>query len=129
MGLLDRLNGAKQRLWSPITVWMAETGSDKLVRAGEPALVVVEVQGEDDGTAERVELFLKLVGLGIDSKRTWPLAEVPKVVGRHELRVTHPDRAAAVVRELRRVHVRVDPAPHQGHSVDSGLTRRCRGAG
>jgi hypothetical protein len=90
MGLLDRLNGAKKRLWSPITVWMAETGSDKLVRAGEPALVVVEVQGEDDGTAERVELFLKLVGLGIDSKRTWPLAEVPKVVGRHELRVTIP---------------------------------------
>jgi len=53
MGLMDRLNGAKRRLWSPMTVWMAEVGSDTLVRAGEPATVVVEVRGESDGTPER----------------------------------------------------------------------------
>jgi hypothetical protein len=90
MGLMDRLNGAKRRLWSPMTVWMAEAGSDTLVHAGEPATVVVEVRGEDDGTPERIEVFLKMTGWGYDGKRTWPLGEVPTELGRHELAVTIP---------------------------------------
>ncbi len=91
MGLMDRLNGAKRRLWSPMTIWMVELGSDTLVRAGEPATVVVDVRGEDDGTPERIEVFLKLIGGGLDGKLTWPLGEVPTELGRHELAVTIPD--------------------------------------
>jgi hypothetical protein len=68
MGLMDRLNAAKRRIWSPMTVWMAEAGSDKLVHAGEPALVVVEVRGEDDGTPERIEVFLQMIRLGSEGK-------------------------------------------------------------
>jgi hypothetical protein len=90
MGLMDRLNGAKRRLWSPMTIWMAELGSDTLVHAGEPATVVVEVRGEDDGTPERIEVFLKLIGWGLDGKLTWPLGELPTELGRHELAVTIP---------------------------------------
>ena len=90
MGLMDRLNGAKRRLWSPMTIWMAELGSDTLVHAGEPATVVVEVRGEDDGTPERIEVLLKLIGWGLDGKLTWPLGELPTELGRHELAVTIP---------------------------------------
>ena len=90
MGLMDRLNGAKRRLWSPMTIWMAELGSDTLVRAGEQATVVVDVRGEDDGTPERVEVFLQMIGLGRDGKVKWPLGEVPTQLGRHELTVAIP---------------------------------------
>jgi hypothetical protein len=90
MGLMDRLNGAKRRLWSPMNVWMVDLGSDKLVHSGGPATVVVEVRGEDDGTPERIEVFLKMIGLGYDGKLTWPLGEVPTTLGRHVLEVTLP---------------------------------------
>jgi hypothetical protein len=90
MGLMDRLNGAKRRLWSPMNVWMVDLGSDTLVHSGGPATVVVEVRGEDDGTPERIEVYMKMVGLGYDGKRTWPLGEIPTTLGRHVLEVTLP---------------------------------------
>jgi hypothetical protein len=90
MGLMDRLNAAKRRMWSPMTVWMVDLGSDKLVHAGEPATVVVEVRGEDDGTPERIEVLLQMIGLGREGKINWPLGEVPTVLGRHALAVTIP---------------------------------------
>jgi hypothetical protein len=37
VGLMDRLNATKRRLWSPMQVWVADQGSDTLVRAGERA--------------------------------------------------------------------------------------------
>lgn len=60
MGLKDRLNATKRWLWSPMAVHMVDLGSDKLVRAGETAEVVVDVRGGDDGTPERIEVFLKM---------------------------------------------------------------------
>jgi hypothetical protein len=90
MGLMDRLNGAKRRLWSPMQVWMADTGSDRLVHAGGTAKVVVDVRGEDDGTPERIEVFLQMIGWGNDSKVKWPLGEVPATLGTHTLEVTLP---------------------------------------
>ena len=89
MGLKDRLKGGLQRVWSPITVWMADQGSDRLVRAGETAKVSVDVRGEDDGTAERVDVVLRLTGEGAEP-REWPLGEVPVTVGLHEIAVVIP---------------------------------------
>jgi hypothetical protein len=90
MGLMDRLNGAKRRLWSPMQVWMADTGSDRLAHAGGTAKVVVDVRGEDDGTPERVEVFLQMIGWGNDGKVKWPLGEVPAKLGTHVLEVMLP---------------------------------------
>src|SRR5437763_11868350 len=90
MGIKDKLKSALGSIWSPITVWMADEGSDKLVSAGQPAKVVVAVKGEDDGTAERVELELVLTGSGMTTPQKWPLGEVPAVVGQQETTVTIP---------------------------------------
>src|SRR4051812_26371676 len=90
MGLLDRINAAKRRMWSPMQVWLADQGSDELVRAGAPAAVVVDVRGEDDGTAERIEVFLEMTGWGNDAKVKWPLGEVPVTLGAHRLEVAIP---------------------------------------
>ncbi len=90
MGLKDTLKNTLRAVWSPITVWMADEGSDRLVEAGQPAKVVVVVNGEDDGTADRVEITLELVGDGGLHAESWPLGEVPAVVGRHETTVTIP---------------------------------------
>jgi hypothetical protein len=90
MGLKDRMGSAKRWLWSPMTVWMADQGCDKLAFAGQEAKVVVDVRGEDDGTMERVEVVLRMMGWGGDGKTRWPLAELPPTLGRHELTVTIP---------------------------------------
>ncbi len=94
MGLKDRLNATKRWLWSPMEVHMVDLGSDKLVRAGETAKVVVDVRGEDDGTPERIEVFLKMTGWGNDKSVTWPLGEVPTALGVHELEVQIPTALA-----------------------------------
>src|SRR5947209_4785458 len=90
MGLRDKLKAAVGSVWSPITVWMADEGSDKLVTAGQQAKVLVAVKGEDDGTAQRVELELVLTGDGMSNPQKWPLGEVPAVVGQQETVVTIP---------------------------------------
>jgi hypothetical protein len=90
MGLKDKLKAAVGSVWSPITVWMADEGSDKLVTAGGQAKVVVAVKGADDGTAERVEVELVLTGQGMSAPQKWPLGEVPAVVGLQETVVTIP---------------------------------------
>jgi hypothetical protein len=90
MGLRDRVKGGLRHVWSPITVWMADQGSDELVHAGRPAKVVVDVRGEDDGTAERVELTLKLLYAGSTEQRVWQLAVFPPTLGTHELQVDLP---------------------------------------
>ncbi|MDX6628177.1 MAG: hypothetical protein QOH00_423 [Gaiellales bacterium] len=90
MGLMDRIGAAKRWMVSPMQVWMADLGSDKLAHAGQPAKVVVDVRGEDDGTAERIEVFLQMIGWGNDEKVKWPLGEVPVTLGTHELQVTLP---------------------------------------
>jgi hypothetical protein len=41
MGLKGKLKSALGSVWSPITVWMADEGSDTLVTAGQPAKVIV----------------------------------------------------------------------------------------
>lgn len=86
MGILDRLNSARRHIWSPVTLDMINRGSDEVVRAGQPARVVVEVVGEDDGSVERIELMLQLEL----RDRSWPLAAVPTALGRHELDVVIP---------------------------------------
>lgn len=90
MGLADRLGAAKRWMWSPMTVRMADQGCDTLVHAGGEAMVYVDVRGEDDGTMERIEVFLEMMGWGAEGKARWPLAELPPEAGRHELRVTLP---------------------------------------
>src|SRR3954453_3412450 len=90
MGLKDRLGAAKRWMWSPMTVWMADQGCDKLAHAGGEAKVYVDVRGEDDGTMERIEVFLEMMGWGAEGKGRWPLAELPPELGRHELTVTLP---------------------------------------
>ncbi len=90
MGLKDRLGSAKRWMWSPMTVWMADQGCDRLVRAGEQATVVVDVRGEDDGTPERIEVLLQMIGWGNDTIVKWPLAELPPTLGVHRLDVTIP---------------------------------------
>ena len=86
MGLKERLGAAKRWMWSPMQVDLLERGSDTVVRAGEPARVVVDVGGEDDGTAARIEVTLVL-----NHTRTWVLGEVPPALGRHELVATIPE--------------------------------------
>ncbi|MCU1690002.1 MAG: hypothetical protein JWN20_1930 [Jatrophihabitantaceae bacterium] len=88
MGLRDKIKSGMRAMWSPITVWMADQGSDQLVTAGGPAKVVIDVRGQDDGTAERVEVFLKMTVF--DHIQKWPLGEVPAVLGQHTLEVTMP---------------------------------------
>jgi hypothetical protein len=90
MGLKGRLDAAKRWMWSPMTVWMADQGCDKVAHAGGEATVYVDVRGEDDGTMKHVEVFLQMMGGGLDGKARWPLAELPPEVGRHELKVTLP---------------------------------------
>jgi hypothetical protein len=90
MDIKGRLGSAKRWLWSPMTVWMADQGCDKLVRAGERATVFVDVRGEDDGTMQHIEVYLRMLGWGAEGKARWPLAELPPTVGRHELTVTIP---------------------------------------
>jgi hypothetical protein len=94
MGLKDRLTVAKRWMWSPMTIWMADQDSDELVRAGEPARVVVDVRGEDDGTQERLEVWLQMTGLGYDGKCTWRLGELPVALGKQELEVMIPIEVA-----------------------------------
>ncbi len=94
MGLKDRLGAAKRYLWSPMDVHMLESGSDPVVRAGQPATVVVELKGEDDGSLERVEVTLSLN----HRTRNWVLGEVPATAGRHELQVTIPAEAPPTTR-------------------------------
>jgi hypothetical protein len=89
MGLRDRVKGSLRRVWSPITVWRAGEGSDTLVHAGQNARVCVDVRGEDDGTADRVEVVLRLTGEGAE-RRDWPLAELPPTLGLHEIDVPIP---------------------------------------
>ena len=89
MGLRDRVKGTLRHVWSPITVWMADQGSDQLVYAGRTAKVCVDVRGEDDGTADRVEVALKLTGEGAEP-REWPLAVLPATVGLHEIEIPIP---------------------------------------
>lgn len=88
MGIRDRLVAAKRYVWSPMTLTMLERGSDSVVRAGSTARVVVEVEGESDGTVERIEVSLKL-----GENMRWPLTDVPTTVGRHELEVLIPAEA------------------------------------
>ncbi len=90
MGLTDRIRGGLRSVWSPITVWMADQGSDQLVHAGRPATVKVDVRGEDDGTAERVDLLLELRYAGNTQKRVYKLAEFAPTLGLHELQVDIP---------------------------------------
>lgn len=91
MGLADRIRGGLRTVWSPITVWMADQGSDQLVHAGQPATVKVDVRGEDDGTAERVEITLVLRYAGNTQERVYKLGECVPTIGLHELQVDIPD--------------------------------------
>ncbi len=90
MGIKDKIKSSLRSVWSPITVWMAEEGSDRLVNAGASALVVVAVNGEDDGTADRIEITLELLSGGGVHAQSWPLGEVPATLGKHETTVTIP---------------------------------------
>jgi hypothetical protein len=92
MGLKDRLNAARSYLKSPFTLTMLERGSDARVHVGAPARVVVEVEGEDDGSVERIELTLRRPDAGNPSGgyAETALGTVPRTVGRHELTVTIP---------------------------------------
>ncbi len=93
MGLKAKLKGSLRHVWSPITVWMADQGSDQLVYAGKTAKVAVDVRGEDDGTADRVEVVLRRTGVSAEP-RGWPLGEVPPRVGLHEIEVQIPTELA-----------------------------------
>jgi hypothetical protein len=92
MGLKDRLNAAKQYLKTPLQLHMLERGSDLRVHVGQPARVVVDVEGADDGTVERIELLLRRPDAGnpAGGYADILLGEVPTEPGRHELVVTIP---------------------------------------
>jgi hypothetical protein len=85
MGLMDRLKSAKRYVWSPMQIGMVGTGSDAVALAGRQAKVVVDITGEDDETMQRIELLLRL-----NVNRTWPLAQLPATLGRHEVTVELP---------------------------------------
>jgi hypothetical protein len=61
------------------------TGSDAVAHAGRQAKVVVDITGEDDETMQHIELLLRL-----NLDQTWPLAELPATLGRHEVTVEMP---------------------------------------
>ncbi len=85
MGLMDRLKSAKRYVWSPMQIGMVGTGSDAVAHAGRQAKVVVDITGADDETMQRIELLLRL-----NLNQTWPLAELPAELGRHEVTVELP---------------------------------------
>lgn len=89
VGLKGRIKTGLRHVWSPITVWMADEGSDDLVTAGERAKAVVKVKGEDDGSVDRIELSLVLSGFGADQD-SWQLGPVPTSLGLHEVEVELP---------------------------------------
>ncbi|MEN0015837.1 MAG: hypothetical protein AAGC46_20900, partial [Solirubrobacteraceae bacterium] len=74
----------------PLSVSMAELGSDKVVTSGQPAKVVVQVEGEDDGTLEAIDLKLRYTGDITGAYTYTDLATVPTEPGVHELTVTIP---------------------------------------
>jgi hypothetical protein len=88
MGLKDRLTAVRRHLSSPIHPWLAEMGSDRVAVAGQSATVVVDLRGEADPTAERVDVFLRLTAF--DVRRDWPLAEIPPTLGVHRVPVVLP---------------------------------------
>lgn len=91
VGLRDRLNAARTYMKSPLSLSMLERGSDLRVHVGRTAKVVVEVEGVDDGTVQRIELMLRRSSAsGGGSWVDLPLGEVPATAGRHELTVTIP---------------------------------------
>ena len=85
MGLMDRLKSAKRYVWSPMQIGMYGTGSDAVAHAGRQAKVVVDITGENDETMQHVELLLRL-----GDNQTWPLAQLPATLGRHEVTVELP---------------------------------------
>src|SRR3954454_15187280 len=85
MGLMDRLKRAKRYVWSPMQIGMVGTGSDAVAHAGRQAKVVIDITGEEDETMERIDLLLRL-----NLRQTWPLAELPATLGRHEVTVEMP---------------------------------------
>jgi hypothetical protein len=85
MGLMDRLKSAKRYVWSPMQIGMVGTGSDAVAHAGRQAKVVVAITGEDDETMQHIELLLRL-----NLNQTWPLAQLPATLGRHEVTVEMP---------------------------------------
>lgn len=97
MGLRDRI---RARLRSPMTVTMKDLGSVARVRAGGRARVVVEVAGTDDGSVERIDVYLRMLGWGNDRVEKWPLAEAPLVPGVHALDVEIPGGLAPSCREF-----------------------------
>ena len=91
MGLKHRLSAARTYLKSPLSLSMLERGSDLRVHVGRAAAVVVEVEGQDDGTVQRIELMLRRSSAsGGGSWVDVPLGDVPTTAGRHELTVTIP---------------------------------------
>ena len=85
MGLMDRLKSAKRYVWSPMQIGMVGTGSDAVAHAGRKAKVVVDITGEDDETMQGIDLLLRL-----NLDQTWPLAQLPATLGRHEVTVEMP---------------------------------------
>lgn len=69
-----------------MTVNMLERGSDPLVRAGQKAKVVVDLEGENDGSCERVEVQLVLN----HRVQVWTLGALEPTPGHHELEVEIP---------------------------------------
>lgn len=97
VGLKDRIQGIRQYVTTPITVGMLELGSDRVVRAGEPARVVVKVEGENDGSVEGIDVRLRYSGGLTEGYRYHDLGEVPLDAGTHELTVMIPTGLAPSV--------------------------------
>jgi hypothetical protein len=90
VGIKDRIQGIRQYMSTPVSVWMADTGSDPIIYPGQRATVKVKVDGENDGSVERIDLSLRYSGQGTGTYDFIPLGQVPLEVGLHEIEVDVP---------------------------------------
>jgi hypothetical protein len=97
VGIKDRIQGIRQYMSTPVSVWMADTGSDPIIYPGQRATVKVKVDGENDGTVEGIELSLRYSGNGIGAYDYLPLGQVPLEPGLHEIEVDVPTGLAPSV--------------------------------
>lgn len=119
MGLRDRLEQARRRRRSPMTLALVAPFPGTQVRAGEATKVAVVVGGEDDGTTASIGLYLRMLGWQTERALKWPLGELPTTLGTHELEVEIPTGLAPACARLTEYALVVDLRRTEGHGVST----------
>ena len=119
MGLRDRLEQARRRRRSPMTLALAAPVPGTQVRAGEATKVAVVVGGEDDGTTASIGLYLRMLGWQTERALKWPLGELPTTLGTHELEVEIPTGLAPACARLTEYALVADLRRTEGHGVSA----------